>query len=77
MTNQIKLTTARLCGVIAKDNNTYIMFISSNTEEHLYKQSNVEHDSSVTGFRQKVYTYLQHSNTYKVKKKGNKTYFSI
>jgi len=77
MTNQIKLTTARLCGVIAKDNNTYIVFISSNTEEHLYKQSNVEHDSSVTGFRQKVYKYVQHSNTYKVKKKGNKTYYSI
>ena len=33
----------------------YIIFISSNNEEQLYKQSNVEHDSSVTGFRQKVY----------------------
>jgi len=36
----------------------------------LYKQSNVEHESIVTGFRQKVYKYVQHSNTYKEKKKN-------
>ena len=35
----------------------------------LYEQSNVEHSSIVTGLRQKVYKYIQHSNTYEVKKK--------
>ena len=41
----------------------YIIFISSNNDEQLYTQSNVEHDSSVTGFRQKVnkmYTIQTH-----------------
>ena len=39
----------------------------------LYEQSNVEHHSIVTGFRQKVYKYIQHSNTYEIKKKPIQT----
>ena len=39
----------------------------------LYEQSNVEHNSIVTGLRQKVYKYIQYSNTYEVKKNPYKT----
>ena len=50
------------CWINYNDKERYIIFISSNSEEHCYT-NNVEHDSIVTGFRQNMYNIQTHTKT--------------
>ena len=62
------IDSLKACTVVLIMSSNYIIFISSNSEEHFYT-NHVEHDSIVVGFRQNMYSIQTHT-----KKRRKETY---